>query len=118
MRSVLERDIQRACLDWLAAKGIFAWRSNQIPVPLKDGGFRRFAGLKGVSDILAVITQQAPVEGQLVPMGILCGIEVKQPGKKPTPEQAWFLDELNRRGAIGLCVHSTEELESELTPYL
>jgi hypothetical protein len=30
---VLERDIQRACLEWLAAKRIFVWRQNQGAIP-------------------------------------------------------------------------------------
>lgn len=115
-----ETDIQRACLDWLHAKGIFCWRSNQIPVPLNGGGFRRFAGLKGVADILGILPQEVGVGLECTPVvfGNLLAVEVKMPKKKLRPEQSDFLREINDRGGIGLCVHSVDELERELEPYL
>jgi len=111
---MLEKDIQRQCLDWLHLQGILAWRSNQIPVPLKGGGFRRFTGLKGVSDILGMYTQFAGEE----PMGLLLAIEVKQPKKKPTPEQEQFLKQVDDGGGIGFCVHSLDELIEGMEEYL
>lgn len=104
---MLERDVQRACLDWLKAKGVFHWRQNQAAVPLGGGGFRKFNGLLGVSDILGVL------DG-----GRFLAIEVKQPGKKPTKEQEAFLTRVNELGGVGICVHSLDELEAELGQYV
>ncbi len=104
MRTPTESDLVRACLQWLTLHGILAWRANQIPAPLKGGGFRRFAGMPGVSDILCV----------LPPAGRLLAIEAKSPTGKLRPAQAVFLDEVNRRGAVGLVVRSLADLEAGL----
>ena len=114
----LEKDIQRECLQWLHLRGILAWRSNQIPVPLKGGGFRRFTGLKGVSDILGMYTQIVEQDGVKSPMGLILAIEVKQPKGKLSPEQTEFLQQVNEGGGIGLCVHSLDELIEGMEEYL
>ena len=67
---MLERDVQRACLDWLYANGIFCWRQNQAAVPLPGGGFRKFNGLRGVSDILGVLPQTIIVDGESATDGL------------------------------------------------
>lgn len=41
--------------------------------------------------------------------GRFLGVEMKQPGEKPTPEQQAWLDSINRMGGIGLCVRSVDE---------
>ena len=99
---MLEVDVQRKCLDWLKERGIFHWRQNQAAVP-RPGGYRRFNGLLGVSDILGVL-----------PNGRFLAIEVKQPGKKPTVEQEAFLKRVNDLGGVGICVHSLYELKALL----
>ncbi len=53
-----ESDVLTACLQYLAVKGIFAWRQNQGAIPRKGGGYRRFVGLRGVSDILGILPQR------------------------------------------------------------
>lgn len=116
---MLEKDIQRACLDYLAARGILAWRANQIPVPLPGGGFRRFSGLRGVSDILGILPQTVDTVGHgQATFGNLLAVEIKRPGGKLSPDQEWFLSEINRRGGIGICVRSVDELEKSLEPFV
>src|SRR5262249_39289446 len=44
-----ESDVLSGCLHFLKLKGIYCWRQNQGAIPLKDGGYRRFNGLKGVA---------------------------------------------------------------------
>lgn len=100
---VKETDIQRACMEYLQAQGIFCWRSNQIPVPLKGGGFRRFAGMKGVSDILGCL-----------PGGRFLACEIKKPGKYMTPEQREFQETIAGLGGVALCVRSVEELAEDM----
>lgn len=114
-----ESDVLAACLQYLAVKGIFAWRQNQGAIPLKDGGYRRFVGLRGVADILGVLPQHVLVVGEgEMRFGNLLAVEVKRPGQKPRPEQAAFLARVNGLGGVGLCVHSVRELEAGLRPYL
>jgi hypothetical protein len=114
-----ESDVLNACLQWLAFKRVFHWRQNNAPIPLKDGGFRKFVGMKGPPDILAIIPQDCEVVGHGPErFAVFCGIEVKMPGKKPRPEQRTFLDQLNAMGGIGIVVHSIDELERQLGPFL
>ena len=114
-----ESDVLAACLQYLAVKGIFAWRQNQGAIPLKNGGYRRFVGLRGVSDILGILPQRVDVVGEgEVRFGNLLAVEVKRPGEKPRPEQAAFLERVNELGGVGICVHSVAELEARLRPFL
>lgn len=41
-------------------------------------------------------------------------VEVKRPGKKPTPEQMAFLDQVNELGGLGLWVSDVLELDARL----
>jgi len=114
-----ESDILSACLQWLTLHRVFHWRQNQGAIPLPNGGFRKFVGLKGLPDILAIIPQEYRVAGeQPKRLAVFCGIEVKRQGEKPRPEQRLFLEQLNAMGGIGICVHSVTELAELLSPYL
>src|SRR4051794_4182209 len=120
MRATTESDVLGACLQYLALKGILCWRQNQGAIPLKDGGYRRFVGRKGVSDILGILPQRVQVlgEDQPVTFGNLLAVEVKKFGGRLRPEQEAFLRDVRERGGVGLCVHSVKELEDQLRPFL
>lgn len=115
-----ESDLLSACLQWLHLKGIFCWRQNQGAIPLKNGGYRKFVGLKGVSDILGILPQTVRLGGEERPVtfGNLLAVETKRPGEKLRPEQEEFLRRVNEQGGIGLCIHSVSELDLLLSPYL
>ena len=100
---MLERDTQRACLQYLAARGIFAWRQNTAGVydPKKDS--YRFPGLRGVADILGCL-----------PDGRLLAVEVKTPTGKVSPHQQRFLERITESGGLGTCVRSVDELVADL----
>ena len=98
-----ETAIVRQCLDYLAARKIFAWRQNAAAVPLPGGGFRRFSGLRGVADILGVLDK-----------GRFLAVEVKSPKGKTSPEQDAFLDAVTALGGVACVVHSVDELEADL----
>lgn len=99
-----ETEIVRACLDYLKLKGIFCWRQNQAAVPLPNGGFRRFVGLRGVADILGVL-----------PKGRFLAVEVKRPKVgKLSPEQDAFLDHVTELGGFACYVTSVDELAQDL----
>lgn len=100
-----EAATQRACLQWLSLKGYLHWRANAAAVPLPDGkGFRRFSGLRGVADVLAV----------LPPDGRLLACEIKGPRGKLRPEQAVFLDAVRAAGGLSMVVRSLSELIAAL----
>lgn len=114
-----ESDVLAGCLQYLALKGVFAWRQNQGAIPLKGGGYRRFVGLRGVADILGVLPQSVDLPGEgRVRFGNLLAVEVKRPGEAPRPDQSAFLARVNELGGVGVCVHSVRELEERLAVYL
>lgn len=101
-----ETMIVRACLDWLAYKGIVAWRSNSGAVKASYKGksrFVRFNTMKGMSDICAIL-----------PDGTFAAIEVKKPGGQPTDDQEEFLRKVRSTGGVGIVVHSVDELDAHL----
>jgi len=100
-----ETEILKACLQFLSAHGIFHWRSNQIPAPLPGGGFRRFVGLKGVSDILGMSPQGD---------GRLLAIECKTETGRVSEHQQVFLDRVTALGGVACVVRSVDELEADL----
>lgn len=54
---VSEKDVQAACLEYLAArKAIFFFRLNNIPVQTKDGGYRSMGKYqpKGLPDCIVI----------------------------------------------------------------
>jgi hypothetical protein len=114
-----ESNVLSACLQWLTLKRVFHWRQNQGAIPLPGGRFRRFVGMKGLPDVLAVLPQERDLAGRGTErFAVFCGIEVKRKGQRPRPEQQAFLDRLNAMGGVGVCVHSVAELEEMLTPHL
>src|SRR5437763_15393765 len=107
-----ESDVLAGCLQWLQLAGVWCWRQNQGAIPLPGGGFRRFTGLKGVSDVLGILPQTVQLLGEANPVtfGNLLAVETKRPGEKLRPEQEEFLHRVNQLGGVGLCVHSVDEL--------
>jgi hypothetical protein len=99
-----EADVLHSVLKTLSAFGVFAWRSNNMGVRRSRGGkdFYTFAGIRGVSDIIAV----HPHTGQ-----IIC-IECKATGKlnQQSHEQAFFQHDIERNGGIYLLVDNYEQI--------
>ena len=117
--SMKEADVLSACLQYLALRGILCWRSNNAGVfDPQRSCFRAFRGLKGVSDILGIVPSPVLRDGQRSLHGLFLAVEVKRPGGRPSDEQEWFLEEVRRRGGIGICARSVQELEMNLNPYL
>lgn len=106
----LEQEILRQCLQWLRLHRVFAWRQNQGAMTGTHKGKRwhlQFAGVEGISDIIGVL-----------PGGRFLAAECKRAGNKPTPTQTAFLEDVNRRGGVGIVVRSVDELAEQLGPYL
>jgi len=101
------------CLEWLSMNGVFAWKNNTQGVfdPTK-GVFRRFEGLKGVSDILGILPPHVgswQCNEQLF-VGRILAVETKIRPKKPTAEQEYFLERVNENGGLGLLIYDLNEL--------
>ena len=98
-----ESEIQRACLDYLAARKIFAYRSQSIGLWDSKKGVYRTSGVRGVPDITAILKG-----------GVYCGIEVKSAKGKLSEAQEEFSERIVEAGAYYLVVHSVDELECDL----
>ena len=94
-----EHDIQNLIRLALSERGIISWRNNTGALKDKDGRLIRYGLCSGSSAIIGIM-----------PDGRFLAIEVKKPGKKPTPEQLNFIEAIRRHGGIAGVVHSPEEL--------
>lgn len=100
-----ESSIQKAVLDYLALRKIYAFRVNTQGVPLHDGsGKYRPAPQKGVADILAI----------LKPSGRWLAVECKRPGAKLTDDQEEFLCNIHENGGVTVVAKSLEDIELAL----
>lgn len=96
-----ENAVVKACLAYLALRGIFAYRNNTGAFAGTHNGKRRFVrfGALGAPDIIAV------VRGRYV------GIEAKRPGGgRLSPAQLAFHANLRAAGGVALVVRSVDEL--------
>lgn len=99
-----ETVLTRQLIKYLQLLGIPAWRNNTGAVK-RGNRFIRF-GHPGSADIL----------GCMPPDGRLLAIEVKMPGRYPSPKQRNFLAEITRAGGIAGVVRSLEDLETLVLP--
>lgn len=102
-----EKEIQSVLLEYLALVGIKAWRQNSGAFKSESGHFYRFSSIKGQSDIIG-----------LLPSGKFLAVEVKRPGKLPSPDQINFINMVRGSQGVAIVAHSLEELMFELKPYL
>lgn len=104
---IKESDIQLAILDYLNARGIFAWRNNTTGIydPVKKV-FRKSKSkysINGVADILGVYK------------GRFLAIEVKRPsGAKASEDQMLFLARVNQSGGLAFIAKSIEDVSNGL----
>jgi hypothetical protein len=100
-----ETALVRACLELLKLRGVFAWRNNTTgvfdPSRMK---FRKFTGLKGVSDILGIL-----------PGGRLLAVECKVGRNQPTEGQLAFIQKINGLGGLAVWVTDVGELAAWLS---
>lgn len=101
-----ETQLVKACLQWLALKGVAAWRQNTGAMVASYKGKRRFVqfGRPGMSDILGLLPRQG---------GRFLAIECKLPGRKLSTTQEGFLADIIASGGVGIVVHSIDELQQE-----
>lgn len=101
----LESEIQREICDYLAYKGLFFWRSNNIPVfGRSNDGIRRFRKLPkytphGLPDIIVIKN------------GHFIGLEVKRENTKQTPEQVTMQYNIEDNGGYYYVITSTKDID-------
>ncbi len=107
-KKILEKDIQREICDYLAEKGVFFWRSNNIPVFGRSGdGIKRFRALpkytpRGLPDIMCLVA------------GKFIGLEVKRPdnpSKTGSDFQVQFASRLLANGGMYAVVFSLQNVK-------
>lgn len=96
-----EKTLQNAILQYLASRGIFAWRQNTGAIKIEDR-FLRFGAL-GCPDILG-----------LLPNGKMLAIEVKSPKGKLTLAQKSFLEAIVKNGGIAIVAKRFQDVECQL----
>lgn len=85
--------------------GWMCWRQNNVAV-CDRGQFRRFVGLKGVSDVI----------GFHANTGRFLAVEIKVGRDRLSPEQEHFLQTVERAGGLGLIVRHADDLKPYLIP--
>ena len=101
----LEREIQKAILDYLHLKKIVAFKHRNVGIKKPNGSFIPLAvGEKGISDIIGLIP----------PNGRFLAIEVKRKGNYLTEEQKTFLERINANGGLGMVAYSLDSVMAVL----
>lgn len=92
--------LTKAALRYLDLNGWKVWRSNQIPAQTKDGRYRRFAGLHGVSDIIGFSRADARF--------LAC--EIKAGKDRLSQEQCGFRDAVIASGGVWVEARSLDDV--------
>lgn len=128
MRPAREGDLVRAVIQYLNARGAFAWRnqSGMLRGTHKGKPWAVRMGTKGMPDVLAVMPQMAdPPNWEEVPgtdgkwvkrsvIGRLIAVECKRPGNNPTKVQEHTMAELRKRGALVVVAYDVRDVEKAL----
>lgn len=94
----LEKDIQKAILQYLKAKRIFHYRQNSGAFKTENG-FMRTASVNGLPDIVAIKE------------GIYIGLEVKTQNGRQSDAQRGIQDEITKAGGFYFVVRSVEDVQ-------
>jgi hypothetical protein len=101
-----EGEVVKACLEYLALRGIYAYRQNTGAAEYQDKkGKKRFVryGKLGASDIVG-----------LLPGGRFIAVECKAPGGRLSDHQIKYLEDIERMGGLAVIARSVEDLEKIL----
>ena len=98
--STPEGAVVRACLDYLALRGIVAWRNNTTGIyDKRRGAYRPSAGRNGVADILGVL-----------PGGRFLAVECKAGKGRLSPAQVDFQRDIIRQGGLHIVAYRVEDV--------
>lgn len=114
---MLEKEIQKVCLQWLQANGVFCWRNNNVGVYHRDIDKYVFHGMKGVPDLVGMLPPHSMLNGKSM-AGRFLGVEIKRPGNRLSDDQTIWHARAAENGAVAICVWSLDELINDMTPIL
>lgn len=102
-----EKATQKACIDYLEAKGIFHYRNNSGAVVSEYKGKQRFMrfGASGSPDIIAVIN------------GRYIGFEIKDIKGKQSENQILFQESLEKAGGAYHLIKTIDEFLNIIKNY-
>lgn len=101
-----ENQVQKEVLRYLKAQGVFCWRNNNTAVyDQRLGFYRAFDGLKGVGDILGILSD-----------GRFLSVECKSSTGKASPDQILFVKRCTLLGGLCVIVHSLDEMKAIIPP--
>lgn len=123
-----EADLVRAVIQYLNARGAFAWRnqSGMIRGAHKGKPWAVRMGVKGMPDVLAVWPYPVVVavsspnprlqrdDGRRYCIGQLVAVECKRHPNKPTKDQEATMAELRKRGALVVVAYSVADVANAL----
>jgi hypothetical protein len=100
-----EKEVKQLILEYLAKVGVEAWNNPRGMGQLKHGGFIKYGGKPGASDILGFL-----------PNGRFLAIETKEAsGKnKASEEQLNFIRTVRANKGVGLVAKNLDEVISAL----
>lgn len=99
----LEAPIQARILLEASRLGLRVWRNNTGALRDKNDRLVKYGLCVGSSDIIGI-----------APGGRFIAIEVKAPGKLPTPEQVKFISAVNKAGGAAFVCDDEKKLKSLL----
>lgn len=97
----MEKETQKAIIQYLNLKGHFVWRNNSGMVFSEYKGKKRMwsVGLKGSSDVIGIAKD-----------GKFIAVEVKSKGNKPTLYQQAFLENIKKRDGYALVAYTLNDV--------
>lgn len=104
MRKELEKDIQKAIIDYLRLKKYVVFKHHSTGFTASNGEVRTFRyGDRGIADIIGCS-----------PTGRFVAIEVKRKGGKISDDQTYFLDSIRRIGGIAFVAFSLDDAIAQI----
>lgn len=98
-----EKDILQLVRLRASELGALVWRNNCGAYKDPKGYYIKYGVCNpGGSDLIGIFK------------GKFLALEIKQPDKKPTPEQQLFIDVINKNGGIAAVITSPDELNNIL----
>jgi hypothetical protein len=92
--------------------GVNAWRNNTGVLEDRNGRPVTFGLAVGSADIVGIVARvisSDPAWHLYATVGRFVALEVKAPGKRPTDDQARWLELIRSRGGFACVVHSVDE---------
>ena len=108
-KTAKERDVKASIVDYLNMRGVKIWVNPRGGASMKHGGFVRYGGPPGASDLFGIL-----------PGGRFLAIETKAAdGRyKATEDQVAFIEDVNKRGGLGIIARSVDDVITAIAPVM